>query len=964
MAKSFRSRMFCAGLFFLCPLLFGQTFQVTGRSVTGGDATLLLDQTRTITFQVQGTNVPNVVTPRLQVASGVSSTLANAVSVTWNSSAPIVNWGSGVQNITFFVHLYDQPGACAQNVDFDLFFESPQLANPVQASVVGQNLRFGTSSNDVITLDQEISRINEQPDFPLDNGRHDYFLTVNPSITSAMLNDPNNRIYFYIDYHCRIGNQAQVVSTTPEIYFDFLLYFLSPNGPNVCRFNFLEDAINQNNIVDGMVVDTTAPGGPVSFQTARYGGDGNGPFDYRLGVNLFDITDVDLFVCSGTPRQNIVNNFGQLYECTISVDTDDGIIREVKLMLGRESGCFTTSNAFFSPPSFNDFRIDDVFISSIGDVQASLTVPSGAQGWRTTAASTTLKSDYRVSWFLRRNDTVIALGGETQNLVLDTNTPVTINDPSGYYLEARIRHLPSNSWVSADSSSYNHNYSYQLDPGQVVFENAEQNFGTGAPAPDQALDPGEILRLPYVIDDPDNGPVTVSLFVETGYVVDLNSNGQIDGSDRFVNANQAQPGVNLRILPVTTSTDTIGAFDVRYELLQAEQSDRIWFYIDTEHTDSSTGQSSIFRRYTSLNDLLGLSIVLNTENTELISSYDFGVANGGWVAGSDTVTDGAAGGWTYTGQRWQGDGPDDPAFAQTLYSIRSPVLPVGLDSAMEFRHRPDFTFNQSGGILEYRIWPPSPGVPTPWTNFITAACPSCDIYDPITFPDNIDSYLAGQQVWMGLDNSQRLDALDIPNSFVQNLFPGQDQIQFRFAFQDPSLNPTPPTDSSGPTQWDVLSFSYSTFQLLSDNVFGFDPDLLTLDACAQSLSLGLLPNAPVAVNNLTFRWHESLTDLYLNPTANSPVVGPLGLNVPFSQPTPGTYNYFVEVSFNGTVRLVAVTVTKTMGCPDCLTCNEALQQIYDDVSSGQWPQPKSILDCVQLINQICEGQQTCIPINP
>jgi len=930
------------------PALMGQTFQVTSRSPSGSDAVLMLDQTLAVTFTVQGSGVPSVVTPRLEVAPTTPSAVANALNITWTGTSPIVNWNSGSRSITFNIHMFNVPGACAQLADFQLFFESPQLANPVQASVIGQALRFETPTNDVISLDKEISRINEVPPFPLNGGRYDFFLTVNSSITDEDLNDPNNRIYFYMDYHARIGNSTTVISTTPENFFVFILYFLSPS-PNICRFNFFEDAVNNNTLVEGTVIDRTAPT-PVTFQTARYGGDGDGPFDVRQGVNMWDITDVELLNCSGTARQNIVNLFGELYQSTVQVDSDQGIIRSIRLMLGRESGCFTQAAAFFDPPTFNEFHIQDVFISSIGEVRANLAVPSGTEGWRTTPTSTTLKSDYRVRWFLRSGDTVVPLGGETQSLSLDFDASLNIDDPSGFFLEARVRHTPTDSLVSASSESYRHVYSYQLNPGGVVFQNAEQNFSTGAANPDQFFDPGEIVRLPYVIDDPTNGAVNQSLFNETGYVVDLNGNGQIDGSDRFVNDNQAQPGVNVRILPVETVTDTSGSFVIPFQLLQAGQGDRIWFYIETERTDQATSQISTFRRYVSLNDLFALSVTLNTENTELVSNYNFSVNNGGWV--EDPPTDGAPAGWNYTGQAWLGEGPTEIGQSQTLFTVRSPVLPLGLDGALEFWHRPNFTFNQSGGILEYRIWPAS-GSPSPWSNFITEVCPGCGIYDPIPFPDNFNSYLSGQQVWMGLNSDLRMEGLDIPNSFVQTLIPGQDRIQFRFLFQDPSLNPTP-TDSSGPTEWELQSFLYSTFQLLEDNLFGLDPARLNLNACSQSLTLSLLANAPVAVNNLTFTWHQSLQNLYDGITPG-PVTGAAGLTVPFSQPTQGTYNYFLVVSYNGTQRVVPVTVIKDATCPICLTPFEALQQVLNDVGQGNWPQPKSIINCINVINQICDN---------
>lgn len=681
-------------------------------------------------------------------------------------------------------------------------------------------------------------------------------------------------------------------------------------------------------MVTGPIVDDTGSS-PVNMTTGPLGD----------GVNLFDVTDISLSLCSNNNPGDVLSNAAGAYILQLGMTSSISNVSGMRLYLGEAENCTANSFSFGTAPTTSQFFIDQFFLSSIGEVGAQLRVPSS---W---GSSTQLNNEFRLDWYLRRNDHIIQLVTNTRSLALNTNTTAALNitNPGDWYLEARILRVDTGSWTSTTSRDYNHDLTYEVVRNQVTYQRSEQNFVNGTSLADDFLDPGEILNAPVRIIDPNSGSVTAAELA-SGYVVDRNGNGQIDLTlDSFVTGDLLDPTtVNFNIQsPANGTTNT---FLLPFELLNAPVDAKVWFFVDSPGNHSGTpATSSTFRKYIALSEV---SSGLNTDDSEVVTQFDFSQNNGGWSAVNQTP----GLGWSYvagagTG-RWVGNGGTLAAHGDDLNSIVSPALEVGRSGRLVFDHDPDFTFNQSGGILEYSF------DGTNWQN-LGQGCPSCDIqYDPIPFPDNMVSHLSGEPVWMGTPpdgNNRHLEDFVIPDS----IFSGHSQVQFRFLFQDPSLNPIP-NRSSGPTHWEISQLSWSTFQFLDDNIFGVDLDQLTLSDCDGVAELVFL-DPPVSVSAMTFKWYESQANLYNDISVTGSQV------VPFT-PATNDVRYFVRVRFTHpstaaiTERVFQVRMINWVNCgPNCVTPDEALTSVLQDVSLS-WPFGKSVLECIQIINHICPPQ--------
>jgi hypothetical protein len=322
--------------------------------------------------------------------------------------------------------------------------------------------------------------------------------------------------------------------------------------------------------------------------------------------------------------------------------------------------------------------------------------------------------------------------------------------------------------------------------------------------------------------------------------------------------------------------------------------------------------------------------------------HDFGSSSEGYTAQTQNPN-AASRGWAFN-QHWVGDGGTETSHAEDYHLLTSPVFPLGSGTNLEFLHLPQFSFNQSGGLLEYRTRNTTSGSFSGWNN-VSNLCGDCGTYDDFPFPSNPPSDLSGERVWMSTETNAQLVSIDFPNSLAST----NDAIQYRFNFQDPSLVSTG-TRSDGPTHWELYSLDYVTSQLLADNIFRVDEDSLDLNACSATLAFET--QAPIPVSLLTFEWYESLDDLY-DEVSTGDISGANGANVPFQPVNNGVYHYFVRIKYSGTERILPVTVTKTMACTTaCLTMNQILTIIRDP----SWPFSKHVNDCVEVVNRLCTPQ--------
>lgn len=904
--------LFCGGV-------FAQTFTVNSRSTPTGD-TLRLDQSIDVVYNVTATGLTQAVIPVLRP---VNSAFADKMSVTWLGTSATTS----LSNLSFRIHSYDDDSLCAQTIDFELAFYSTQFSGErIATPATSALMQFITTGGGQINLTHLINETSTLP-YPLTSRSASTHFLLNTGVSQSVIQDPNNRIYLWCDYNLNGAPWSQ--------QFHYWLYALNANFCSLNAPTELENLLN----VQGDVVDQTVSPAAVVNQ-APLGGAGTLP-TLGEGINIFDITDIDPVDqdCVGTVRDSINYSSG-IFQLLWSYGGFGMVVRRFALYVGTEGGCSAVTNIYGAPPSPDTFRIDDYTLDSYGNVSAALTVPSA---W---ASGNTLNSDLRVSWYLRSNTSITALGGESQSLILqNVASGVDVDVPSNYYLEARIRQTSSNAMVSTDGRDYNHSLNYAMDPLDFAKSELVALNGSG---PDEFFDPAEELTISFDISNVAGGALP-SLTYDNGLVIDTNPNGIVDSSDTFLSRDTTTPdGVNIRFGGLQnsggTSTNTI---TMNYELLTAHTLPAVWFYMDVDREDGN-GTTSTFRNYVSIKELLGGVRDLNAEVTEEVYAYNFAQTPGADWSVDNTNSGSGTFGFAYNGSIWVGDGSDQSAARNDLYRLMTPVFPLGTSTSIYFEHLPQFSFNQSGGLLEYRTRVNSGTTWGSWENLIEDYCSNCGYYDSFPFPTQPSSYLSGKMVWMSNETTVQEVDVNLPDSLAQT----RGEVQFRFVFTDPSLVSTGSPRSDGPTHWEVYNFEYQTTRLTEDNIFGVDTNALTMDAC-ENPALTFLPWAPVNVANLTFEWFSSLDNLY-DDVSTGDITGAAGLSVPFNPSANGEYHYYVRIKYQGAERILRVIVNKNGACTNtCLTSAQALQQILDDVSVS-WPGVKNVTDCVIVINRICQ----------
>ena len=570
----------------------GQSFQITDRDTPGSTGELALDQTIQVDFTVLGNGTTGrEFVPELMVSPSVPANIASGISTTWLGTGAITGWTSGSnETVSFYIHLYNLPSACGVDISFDLIFQS---ATTVTQASGGGFTNFSSGSGDGVQLEFVAADLVAPPPFPLGLSSVELFM-FGHELPSNLANNPNLRIYWYIDYY--LGG----------IDFQTMFSYFNSALSTTCFLNVRNEIFSAplNYYVDGPITDNTVSGPPQTINPAPVGGAGETPGDAGLGVNLFDITDISLSLCGNQSPLSVLDGTTPGNRMvSFEPQGQNLIIRDVKVYVGLEGGdCSVSQTNFGTPPNPNNFRIQDFFISSIGEVDAELVAPAA---WRSDAAN--LSPQFRVQWFLHGRGSVTPVGSPTRSLALSERVfGQDVLNPGDYFLEARINRISSNSWVSTNNLAYNHNLEYAVSAGQVQFLGAEQNFATGLPSPDDFFDPGEVIYIPLSVTDPDSGPLSETM-LNTGFVLDQNGNHQIDDEDTdqfVVNPGQPNPGgVNIQIGdPFSAGKMTQETFSLPYLLLSAPERPDLWFFVDSQHAREG-GATSTYRRYISLFDV-------------------------------------------------------------------------------------------------------------------------------------------------------------------------------------------------------------------------------------------------------------------------------------------------------------------------------------------------------------------------
>ena len=415
------------GFSFLCvsilmaSQLFSQSFQVTGRNTSS--EFLLSDQSLAITFTVTAQNLTTPVIPRLRPESQYES----LISCTWTGTEPISPW-AGTNDITFLIHLYGDADLCWQSVSFDLLFETG--FGPVLATFAGELDTLTIREPFTSLLDQVASENISPFPWPIPFG-----LLTHPLLHYDIgnLDNPDIRVFLLMDYNLN----GLIFSDAFESFF----YSISGD----CVLDINEDIFSNpaQLYLEDPIFDLTDPGLPVVITPAPLGGGGPLPGDVGQGINIFEITDINLTLCSGTPRQHL-NQTPGTYSLSLINNGNNSIIRTMAIYIGRFDTCFTTADNFGPVPS-ESFRIRDFMISPLGEIYAQLVVPPTWQ-----EDDTRLLSGFRLQWFLQAGTDLLQLGSETRDLILNHQLAQSVLGEA--QLEVRVKTVDDEHQVSQTSA--------------------------------------------------------------------------------------------------------------------------------------------------------------------------------------------------------------------------------------------------------------------------------------------------------------------------------------------------------------------------------------------------------------------------------------------------------------------------------------------------------------------------------
>lgn len=863
-----QSGFFILAAMCVCGLSWAQTFQVTGKT---GDSYLNLDETHFVTYTVQLTNsatlsnvVPELIPPvcgEVEIGGEMvnifdTSFVGYKSGVSW-IEGPIPSWANNTtREIAFYIHLFDNPpdhsictDLCPSGVRFELDFTSDSLSMPVTAGSSAY-LNMTRPTSNVIGLTDRAAWFHDylgmiQLFLPFDWAIYTHTLTEDPT-------DPEVRIFMMFDWNANTTNLGAV--------FEFFYYPIKDFCGVVMSDAFFFGQVSQ---FDGVIYDETGtlPSGAGGLVTqAPLGGAGTQYDPLGVGMNFWDITDLTPS-CGGSMRTQLGYTPGHSYSATIdiSASTPPCVLRDAAIFLGRPRQC-SSAATIFGPPTA-DFYFTSLDIDSSGAVQAEVAVPAL---W---ASGNDLSAAYSIEWFLRSKNVFSRL--------VDTNpdgVKVTLNASTQgwlfgeHYLEARVKHISSGSYVSVFSPKHGFYYNQQ----EAVFANGEY------PTPDGYLDPGETMTLPVTMTN-QSGESATGISITLGYD---------PGSGISMDTNSYLPSSSL---PDGQGQDA--EFDYQLLYVPGGCQDAHIFTKISHHRGAFTTSYTNWRWLTT-----------NCQDIPVtFSAWD------DWVPKS--------GDWAYDAENhsWSATAAD----ASTTYVLESPNghpdAIVGSDPVFIIDHDFAFDLNQAGGVLEYATSPDGVNW-SAWHDLIEEIeeGEGVQLYHPLPFPDTVPSSIANRRVFMSLNppTHQRIDGEADPNGFP--IFKG-DKVRFRALFQAPYLD-----QNRGLIQtWTINSFQFTSTQPRPDTLFSI-PRYLNFISC-------LPVDLPVGdVDNYALEWYgdqsaaqDALYCLYNNsPASTDPDFSEtVALWADYPPPQEDVATYFLKITKHATdeIRIIPFNMNVPLG---------------------------------------------------
>ncbi len=797
----------------------------------------IVDQTLEVTFRVINntgaalTNVvPTLIPPDCTDGSGnpLFNTTFKSANISSSITSPVIaSWPNGeTRDLTFFVHLFHSSqycdsfsSVCSGPLDFRLEYTYQGQGTPQVAQDSTNALGFDDPPADGFTVVDVHSRT---PSTSCCSHASASF-TI-PTQAQSFVNSPETRVLLGVDWNLHINPPSPPLSFASGI--GEFNYPLNGTAFYPLRSRVLGGQVSM--IAQGVSI-FDQNGEP--FQLGPLGGTGSlGNVNCGLeSWNFFDITDQP--VSGGTVKQVLGSVSGNSQIGCLLSSTQVNF-REAGIFLAVEGGC-GESQAFGPPPAAGDFRIGDFHIISSGQALVRAFVPTA---WAN-GAGTELNGNYTLEWFVRGDGAYTkaskAGGGATDPRVLtETINLPGLSLPSDFAIEARVTHVSTGAVVSVVSAKHDLAYS---GLGSGFFLNAEET-------PDQFLDPGESLVVPLSLQNnigrvANNLTVTLEVLGPAGATFGFDSEALTESfaglTSDIVYFNDLGIGADLDL-------------NLHYQLLEMTQGcEDIDLSLKVGYQDS--GLNSSYRYFFTVPgncqlepDTVGINL------NDWTPSDCFGNPNPCQDSNCTQFSCiSTTNGWAYTGGNWSG--LTDTPFL--FYTLEGPAFPVGSNPSIHMRHIADFLLLTAGGILEFRTrnsggaWSLWQDLIEPIENAQGVDLYNTRLYGSAFFLPGTDKMISDRHVFMDMDQVQEW-TYDVPPGLFN-----QDEVMFRFLFQQPNLN------GSSAGTWTIEAFDYSSDFPVADNLFGV-PSGLSFSSCLPTITI--TPGVP---GNYQYDWFDSLQDL-------------------------------------------------------------------------------------------------------
>ncbi|MBO1320063.1 hypothetical protein [Acanthopleuribacter pedis] len=825
---------------------------------------------------------------------------------TWNNNA--------TQDLVFNIHMFNNSTFCPLNNEtpinldevcrtFTLSFTHFDQRSPVEALDPNNLLLFENPVTDGFKIIHTLSatnpaRIQEQGNCGLYTTNATIQIPVNRFTPNAsIVNDPNNRILWGIDWNLNTNNQS--VPVDYRIGIGNLLFPIGNLSYNLWQ-HFLLPSDNVPMIYDEMPQSIVDQNG-TNLVLGPLGGNGeSNAEDCDLETwNFLDLTGVTV---EGTPiRQQIINGTLAL---TLNIDRGGTFIsfREAMLVVATENRC-EFGDAFGMGPTESQFKFASVNDTGGGLVTVTLAVPDA---WKNATNGGQLSSDYTIDWYyhnatsLAEANLVDDSAANARNLTQTLSLPGNAGD-FGY--QARITHSASGSVVTVDVPADAFSYG-DLDRPSIV--NAEA-------FPDEYLDAGETLVMPFTLL---NG-LEETVNVEVVFGVTEGNHSMV--FDANFGDNRTQISSNRFSLSDAVLGGQSFGGDLQATLAATTVvCEPITFFVETHYTLNGVTYSTRRTFSEEANCLLDNSVF--EIGTDYTAKELFGVpdpcANSNCTETNCGETDDCPPppgvGWQFESGKWVGKTADIAVF-QTLTSPVYPVVNTG--ASISLNHQANLSLLAAGGILEYRTRADAESDWSDWFDLILPLETALEtpLYNTRRFgtlnPPN-DQIIAGRLVFMRQLQPQSIVA-DLPESVLSG-----SQISFRFTFQQ--------NVSGDLGQWTINDFTYAT-TAAADNEFNPTiAPIFNIGPCTPDLSIAVNSN-----ENLTFQWFNNFQSL-VNGTPAATTTSPTWVNV--SKTESGSAFVMVKADnqqVETTTRIFELNVTVNGGVPPFGALRNAWLQTVD-----------------------------------